>query len=499
MHTSLKISSSFILACASLILLPGCVDREAQKQAQATETIVKDPTIPVQVTQASVADIAETLELTGSLVAGDDVTVAAKGAGRLTSVFVREGDSVRAGQVVAQQETADLQARAAQARAGIDAARAQLQQALADANISPERSDAGVRAAESRLRQAREQLAKAEAGARSEERRQAQINVDRAKSDLTVAERNLKRARNLFAEGAISQAEVELAENRYDNAMAGYQAALEGLALTKDAVRPEDIATARESVRQAEQDVRQAQANKRLDVVLPQRVQAARANVTSAQEALRQVQIAIADQTIRSPFSGKVSGRPLQTGTFAGPGTPILRLIGSEGIYYEAQVPEASVAKIQPGMEVSVKVEALGNLTLTGRVRAINPLATDVGRLFSVRVELTEQLGNLKAGMFARGTLQLGMRPQAVTVPTEAIVRSGSDTFLYILEGTKAKRVPVTLGAVQNGRTEVTGIAAGATLVTRGQANLFDGAEVKVEAQGTAAPAPSGQATEAGA
>ena len=164
---SLPLWSVVLLASLALV---GCVDRAAQDQAKKTAAIVTDQTTLVETARAESRDIARSLDLTGSLVTQDDVAVSSKLPGRLTAVYVQDGATVTAGQVIALQESGDAMARLRQARSQVDAAQSALRQAELDNRVTPTRSDAAIRASEARVRQAKANLTKLENGARPEPR-----------------------------------------------------------------------------------------------------------------------------------------------------------------------------------------------------------------------------------------------------------------------------------------------------------------------------------------
>lgn len=468
------------LILIALLGLGGCVNRSAQVQAKKTQEILTDSTIPVQVGKSTIENLEDNLEVTGAISSGEQSTIGSSVTGRLVSVYVRDGDSVRVGQPIAQQETQDLYARLRQAQSQSSAAFATLQQALNDQRVGPTKSDSNVKAAQARLNQANARYLKAKNGSRSEERVQAEWTVKRTKSDMETAKIAADRANKLYAEGAVAKVDVENAENRYQNTLAAYEGALQNLSMVQTATRPEDLEAALLDVRAAEEALRSARADKSSDVVFRQRVNGARANYNSALDQVQLARKALADATIRSPFNGRVSGKPVQAGTFVAPGTPIVTIVGSQGTYFEANVPESNVARIVPGAKVSVTVDALKGANLSGTVVAINPQASGQGRLFSVRISVNESVG-VKPGMFARGKINMGMRNGTVTVPAESIIRDGEVSYLFTIEGDKAKRVVVKTGLVSGQRIEVSGFPSGSDVVISGQSGLVNGAKVKVE------------------
>lgn len=466
---------------AASMLAGGCVDRAAQAQAKRTEELTADKTLPVTAAEATTREIIETLDVSGAIATVQDTTVGAKQSGRLVEVNVKDGDPVSAGQVIARQETTEAMTRVRQAQAGVSAAQAQLAQAQTDARIGPERTAAGVRAAEARVRQAENQLALIRKGARDEERRQAEAAVTAARSNMETAKRDMERMERLEREGAAATAALDQMRNAYQAALSQYESALETQRMIQNGARPEDIRSAEEAVRQAKEALADAQALRRMDAVYPQRMQAARAGLDSAREQLALARQALDDCTIRAPFAGQISGRPAQVGTMLGGGSPVARLVGGQGVYFEAEIPESEIARVQPGAGVSVRIDALASRTFAGRIVAVNPLGDDVGRLFRVRVQMEGALEALRPGMFARGALELRRIRGATVVPSAAVIERDGEAAVFVIDGSKAKRTVVKPGLASDGYRQVDGVAAGARVVVGGAAQLIDGSPIRIE------------------
>ncbi|MBV6459009.1 MAG: Multidrug resistance protein MdtA [Fimbriimonadaceae bacterium] len=467
-----------ILGCS----LTGCVDRASQQQAKRTEELLTETVKPVVVADVTTQRLQETLTVSGAIQTADDSMVGAKVGGRLVSVFVRDGDPVRAGQVIARQETSDASARLQQANAEARAARSAYQQALQNYQVGPAKSRSAIKSAEAQLRSARAQLDKVRRGAREEERAQARASVDAAKANLQAAKSDLDRSRALYAEGAISKQQLEAAENRHATALSQYENALQSWNMMDRGARAEDIVAAEQQVRVAEEALRMAQENQRLDPVLKQQVDAARANLEAAQAGVRLAQQSVGDATIRSPFTGRISGKPTQVGTYIAPGTPVARIVGIEGVYFEGEVPESQIQLIVPGREVEVVIEALNNLSVPGSVVAVNPLGQDVGRIFRVRVRLMGETSAIKPGMFGTGKIVLRTVPDAVVVPQRAIVTQGAERSVFVVVGDTAKKKVVKVGLSNGEYVQVSEVTLGEKVVVQGQSQLIDGTKVKIEA-----------------
>lgn len=476
------------IALTAALSLSGCVDRQAQKQAAATQKIISDPTVVISVEPVVPKSISDTLEITGEVATGEDAQVGAKVSGKLVAVYVKDGDPVVAGQVIATQDTSTLQAQARQAMAGLSTASAQLSQAVANARVGPSKSATAVAQAQAQLKSAQATLAKVKSGARKQERIQMDWTVKQAKVNLDVAQKDMERKQSLFEQGAIPKNQLEQAQNSLMSAQTQYNAALQNQAMQNEGARPEDLAVAEEGVRSAQQAVQLAKEQQKLDVLFTDQVNAARAAVQSAKAQLDVANQAISDAQIRAPFSGRVSGRPAQPGQIAGSSTNIARIIGNGGAYFEGSVPESQISRVQDGKLVSVSLTALPGKVFAGKIAAINPLGSDVGRLFSVRVSFDTVDPSVRPGMFAQGIITISVISNAITVPVTAVVPYKDQQTVWVLKGTSAvKPVAVTTGLRQGETIQIlSGLAAGDKVVVRGQETLNDKSKVRVEVQKTA-------------
>ncbi|HLO98875.1 MAG TPA: efflux RND transporter periplasmic adaptor subunit, partial [Fimbriimonas sp.] len=234
----------------------------------------------------------------------------------------------------------------------------------------------------------------------------------------------------------------------------------------------------------AEQALDSARTSRKLDTQYNEQVAAAKAQLQSAQAQLAFSEKNLRESTIRSPFSGRVTGKPLQAGVVVGSGTPIVRVIGSSGIYFEGQAPSDKVSSIVPGTPVQVTFDALKGREAQGSVVAVSPQGDSVGRLFNVRVKFDAASLGAKPGMFARGVITLAKHTGAVMVPESVIIERDNESYVFLADGDKAKRQVVTLGLRKGSMVEVMGLSSGAQVINKGQTSLVDGSKIKVETAG---------------
>ena len=184
-------------AVAAIALTKAAISTEiVPASGKKTAALVSNPVQTVAIQPAAQTDLIRNLEVTGEVTTSDDSQIGAKTAGKIVSVNVRDGDHVKAGETLAVQDTKALRAQLNQAQIGVLTAQAavaeaqsQLTQAIRNATINPSRSIAGVLSARAALRGSQANLTKMLAGARPQERRQAQATLDSAKTNMDVQKR----------------------------------------------------------------------------------------------------------------------------------------------------------------------------------------------------------------------------------------------------------------------------------------------------------------------
>ena len=471
----------------------GCVDRQKQAQAKQTAAVINDPVVEVVARPAEMRSIAQTIAVTGDVTTSDDASVGPKASGRVVQIFVEDGAKVSAGQILAKMDTSILSSQLAQAsaqefqaRATLSGAQSAVSQALRNQAINPAKTTAAIRSAQATLRSAQANLAKVRTGARPQERLQAQADVASAKANLETQTKQLDRIRNLVQQGALAGSQLDIQQAAFEAARTTYQNAVQSLSLVRAGNRTEDVAAAQEGVRTAQEGVATAQANKSLDTLYADQVanaesqvQAARAQIAAAQAGVAQARQNLEDATIRAPFAGTVSGRPVQPGTVLSPGGTIVRLIGGQGVYFEGSIPSDVINQVQVGQKVEVSVDALDGRKFPATVRSVGNLGSAQGRLFTARIAFDGAPSDVRPGMFARGTITLKTLPDATLLPTTAVLNDDDGAYVMLAQGGKARKARVETGLPQGEKIQVKGLPSGASVIVRGQTGLADGAAIR--------------------
>lgn len=202
------------------------------------------------------------------------------------------------------------------------------------------------------------------------------------------------------------------------------------------------------------------------------------ANLTATQIQIDNLKKNISDCTVTSPMSGVIAQRGVERGGFASQAAPAYTVMDLSTIKVEVGVSEQVVNTIAIGDEVAVKMTAVSAEPLTGRVSTISPSAGQTGT-YTVKIELNNQDGAIKAGMLAEVSFTMEQSEEAFVLPRNAVLTKDGETYVYILEGNTVKKTPVETG-IETGETiEITsGLSEGMEVVTKGQTYISDGEEV---------------------
>ena len=168
---------------------------------------------------------------------------------------------------------------------------------------------------------------------------------------------------------------------------------------------------------------------------------------------------------------GIVSELGVREGMAVTPGTPMFSLLDLSSVWVTAEIPEAQAGWVAPGAAVEIAVPALPGHVLKGRVEYIYPQLDGTTRTLQVRVRLPNPGLKLKPGMYARVAIRGAAAQQAVLVPSEAVIGTGTRSVAIVAEGGgRYAAVEIKTGDEADGRTEILeGLAPGQTVVVSGQ------------------------------
>lgn len=203
-------------------------------------------------------------------------------------------------------------------------------------------------------------------------------------------------------------------------------------------------------------------------------VKSATASVASAEESLR-------NTTIASPSSGVVVNRDVNVGQVVSPGTPLMLVDDISSVYAVVNIEQQDLAKIKPGLQAEIVVDAFSDRKFAGVVEIVNPAASESARVFETKIKVNNQEGLLKPGMFAKVEIKTGEVEEVPAVPQNALVSNQGQFFVYIAEGDLAKRQQVDIGQILDQFVEIkSGLSVGDKVVATNVNKLKDQDRIKI-------------------
>lgn len=217
-------------------------------------------------------------------------------------------------------------------------------------------------------------------------------------------------------------------------------------------------------------------------VAAKSRADAAEAQVKQARAAAGLARARLADATLRSPIDGVVTRRATGLGQMVTPGVPVFTVADLSSLELELAVDERAAARIHVGDAVDLTSEAAPGALQGGTVKTVSPALDPNTRKAAVVVSLPWQTGLLPHGT-ASARFALGRATGAVAVPIAALLEDQGVSFVYVVDGSVARRKDVNPGIRDAGLVEVRGLDAGAPVIVGGNNFVSDGTPVTVRAQ----------------
>jgi HlyD family secretion protein len=441
--------------------------------------------------------LSETVSAAGNIEAHQTVDLSFGQSGVVESVNVEVGDEVKAGDVLAELDTAELELSLRSAEVNLKNARNTLSETE---NPNTEQEIANAEASVASAQAAYDKVA---AGASKPELSAAQAAVASAKAayDAAAASAGTSDSDLVSAAAALEKARITLqaAQSAYDkvawqgDAAATSQAgalqsatidydtaksAYEALAATSESDAKSKIASAAASLQsaraslaglqeqvsdadliEAQATLTQAQNNLAELLAGPTdtELDTAGNGVETAQIAVDQAMLALQQAQIVAPFDGMVTAVSAVAGQTAS-GTAVT-LSDLENLQVVVQMSEVDVVEIQPGQVVEITLDALSDVSLEGVVAQVDPAGTLTSGVvnYPVTVSLSQSTGAVKTGMTANLEIIIEQAENVLTVPNRAVKTVGQQKVVTLLVDGEQVQTPVEIGLTGDTRTEIAG------------------------------------------
>jgi RND family efflux transporter MFP subunit len=499
-----------------------------EKQATATASEIPE----VEVTTARLAS-ADKMELPGSIEALSDTIIQARTSGYISKLYVDIGSHVKAGQVLADIESPDVDQQLFQAQADTAKSRATVDQSQADvsrlkAGVSQSQADlarqaanikqaqAGVAGAEAKYQSAKSQEFSSEAALAQTQQGVAlqKANLAQAAAQYDLAKTTESRYRDLLKKGFVAQQDYDQAASTLKTAAAGIDAVKASVSANEANVRAaqQAVQSAKSLVVSAESDTASAEANlvasRATYQSQGQTVVAAKENVkagvstvaanvaavSSSEANARRYSVLSGFEHVVAPFEGVITARNIDIGSLVNPGTAtttnssateVAGLFGiarSDVLRIFVNLPQSAFQWAKTGTKAVVLIREVPNQKFIGTIFQAAGALNQNTRTLLTEIRLPNPKGTLLPGMFAEVDISPPAQAKVLRVPSNVLLIDSHGTRVVVVDSQNhAHYVPVVLGRDYGTEIEiVSGITATDQLVSDPTDDIKDGGEVKV-------------------
>lgn len=490
------------LILGAIIIAAGAIFLVQQNRSSETEwvtTIVEQGTIE------------ETVSVSGTIKAVSKAELGFPAVGRVTEVFVSEGDTVLQGQVLATLASTQLVAQRNEATAALESARAAYDALLAGpTELSRNVTETTVANAQQNLQRVitfeQEKVDNA---------RQALLSNDL--EALAVNQNANAQAPTITGAYTCGNEGTYTIEVYQSGGVSGYSYRTTGLEQTSAAAsfnQPQPLGSCglyiqfasgsvysstewtiqipntrsdtytslknayelalknKDSAVQAAEDALElAQTEANLAVAQPRNedVRTSTANIEQARASIAAIDAQIADRSIVAPFDGTITDVNILAGETA-PTTPVITILGEDAFELHARIPEIDITKVLDEQRIRAVFDAQPSQTLIGTISYISPLATEIDGVayFETTITLDEQPPWMRSGLNADVDIVIGRVENALRIPKRFVITNPDRTYSVLIpQNGKLVEKPITVGFAGNdGYVEVTGVTAGDTVVS---------------------------------
>jgi HlyD family secretion protein len=346
--------------------------------------------VGVQTGKVTKQDLTSVVTASGEIKPRHYINIGSEAFGRLTAIYVKEGDRVKKGQVLARLDSI-------QAEADVNSGTAAVSSAAAESSAA----EAAARAADEAVRT-------------------AQASVDRSKAELDKVKTSFARTEQLWKSKLVAQQEFDLRRSELDSVTA--------------------------AVREAEARLSQAQAQKQQ---VAAQLGASQKRVAQLQATLKRTENTLDKHIVQSPIDGVVTNLPVRVGETMvvgiqnAPGSTIMTIADMSIITSEVKVDETDIVNVSLDQAADITIDAIPNKTFKGRVIEIgntailrstgvaasqSAISSQEAKDFKVVIALDAPPTEIRPGLSCTSKITTATRQSVLTIPIQALtVRQKGD------------------------------------------------------------------------
>jgi HlyD family secretion protein len=346
------------------------------------------------------------------------VNIAFKTGGRLTELYVDEGDAVRRGQMIARLDQDQLKSQRDREVASLSSVQANLAEAQSSLKYHEAATAADLDLREAEINSANSKLLELKNGARPQEIEEAQDAVAAAQAEYDRAKDDWDRAQTLYSNEDISTSQRDQSRHRFEAAGANLKQAKDHAGLITAGPRGEVIAQADAQLSRAKAQLKLGEANRIETERRGQEVAVRKAEIKRARAQIAMIDTQFADTVATSPIDGVVMVKAANKGEILAPGTSVVTIGDIAHPWLRAYIGEKDLGRVRLGAKLKVTTDAYPGKIYVGRLTYISPEAEftpkqiqtseeRVKLVYRIKVEIDNPQHELKSNMPAEAEITL--------------------------------------------------------------------------------------------
>ncbi|WP_026893530.1 efflux RND transporter periplasmic adaptor subunit [Clostridiisalibacter paucivorans] len=371
-------AKKIVVLFLGIILIVSLVVGCGSKEEAVDKTKVEENYVPVEIGKIEKKTISNEIVFSGKVFANKEVMVMPKVPGKVESTNIKVGDKVAKDQVLFTLEKDDIQDAVDNAKVALDGAKA---------------------------------------------------NYKLTEEKIQNAKKAFERSKELYQEGAISEAQFEQAK----------------------------VAASDNSL------------------------EAAKSQLNTAQVGYDQAVEAMENASVESPIGGVVSAVNIEAGEFASNAQAAVTIVDMDKVYVQVDISENIINQLYKDKSVNVEIPSASQEEFVGKIDTISPTTDPRTQLYPVKIYIGNKDHTIKPGMFVKVKVDTDIKENVNVIPSEAVLDNEGETIVYVLSNENAKVKKVDTGLDTGTYIEIkSGISESDKVIIKGQNFVEDGTKVKV-------------------
>lgn len=182
-----------------------------------------------------------------------------------------------------------------------------------------------------------------------------------------------------------------------------------------------------------------------------------------------------------APMNGVIKKIDAKVGLQLAVGDPIVEIMEIERLKAVVGIPESDVTAVRGLKTIDIKLQALKDRIITGKVHFLSSAPETVARIFRLELAIDNSDGEVLPGMFVRADVVKRTVPEAIVIPFYSVISRNNEQYVYVEEDSIVHKKKVRLGIMEKWYVEVVeGLQGGERLVVEGHRDVEDNQKVKV-------------------